>query len=814
MPPTPPLSEADICYRFVDPALDAAGWRRKHIRREYRFTAGQIHVRGNLIGRGKKKAADYLLMRGASVPLAIIEAKKPSLSVGAGMQQALAYAEELDVPFAFSTNGSAFLFHDRTGTYPEVERLLTRDQFPSSDELWHRYKVWRGLEAANDEVITSPCYSEPGGKKPRYYQQLAINRVVEAVANGQRRCLLVMATGTGKTYTAYNIIWRLWKTGVVKRALFLADRNILIDQTMLNDFRPFAGGMKKLNRKLVDASTGKIDTSYEIYLGLYQAVVGGEGREPLYSKFPADFFDLVVIDECHRGSAKDDSAWREVLDYFESAVQLGLTATPKETRYVSNMHYFGEPVFTYSLRRGIADGFLAPYKVIRVNLDIDQDGWTPEAGQTDDHGQNIEARTYNLRDFDRNIVFPQRTKLVAERISQFLHGTNPMNKTIVFCGDIDHAERMRQALVNVPANRPFVDANRHYVVRITGAHGSESDEGAGQLDKFITPKEKYPVIATTSKLLSTGVDAQTCHVIVLDRRIQSMIEFKQIIGRGTRVRSDYGKHYFTIIDFRGATALFADPDWDGPPIQVYEPGGADEVVPPPVPDGDGTGDGGWDNDAIDEVIFDGNDPEATDGFDDDDHGDGMPLRRYRVGDQSFAVRLERISYYGKDGELITESLRDYTRHQVRDEFRSLDDFVRRWTDADRKQAVIDELLEQGVILQAVEDMVGADYDPFDLICHVAFDQPPLTRRERADNVRKRDVFTKYGEHARAVLERLLDKYADQGIAEIDDIGVLKVYPFNELGTPIELVRHFGGKARYKQALRDLQRALYGPAKAA
>jgi type I restriction enzyme R subunit len=551
------LSEADICDRYVTPAIDRSGWSPQKWRREYGFTDGKIIVRGALVARGRRKRVDYLLFYKPNLPVALIEAKDNNHLVGAGMQQALAYAERLDVPFVFSTNGDGFLFHDRTGNSTPIERALTLDEFPSPDELFRRYREWRGLDEASAPLVTSPNHAETGGKEPRYYQQLAINRAIEAVARGQRRLLLVMATGTGKTYTAFNIIWRLWKTKTVKRVLFLADRNILVDQTIQNDFRPFGGVMKKLNRSLVDRD-GRVDTSYEIYLGLYQAIMGSEDKEPIYPKFPRDFFDLIVVDECHRGSAAADSAWREVLDYFDSAIQLGMTATPKETKYVSNIHYFSEPVYTYSLKQGIDDGFLAPYKVVRVDLDYDLMGWRPEDGQLDDTGEEIEDRVYNPKDFDVDIVFPERDKVVAERISSFLHGTDPMNKTIVFCQTIDHAERMRQALVNVPTNEPLVQADRRYVMRITG----DNDEGKAQLDNFIDPKRPFPVIATTSKLMTTGVDAQTCHVIALDQRIQSLTEFKQIIGRGTRLRPDYGKYFFTILDFRKAT---------GPPRQHPRP---------------------------------------------------------------------------------------------------------------------------------------------------------------------------------------------------------------------------------------------------
>ena len=788
------LSESDICDRYITPAIERAGWVNHQWRREFSFTDGPIIVRGKLVARGKRKRVDYLLFYKPNIPIALIEAKKNTKPVGAGMQQGLEYADHLDVPFVFSSNGDGFVLHDRTGTFDTTEKQLTLEEFPSPEELWGRYKQWKGIDDASEALVTSPNYTDESTKTPRYYQQLAINRTIEAVANGQRRLLLAMATGSGKTFTAFNIIWRLWKQQKVKRVLFLADRNVLINQTITNDFKPFGGVMKKLDRSLVDRHSGRVDTSYEIYLSLYQAIVGGEDREAIYDKFPRDFFDLIVIDECHRGSAKEDSAWREILDYFEPAIQLGLTATPKETKYVSSIGYFGEPVYSYSLKQGIADGFLAPYKVVRVDLDQDLTGWRPGPGQVDDTGQRIEDRIYNQKDIDRHIVFPDRDRIVARRVSSFLHDTDPMHKTIVFCSSVDHAERMRQALINDPANTELVRANDKYVMRITG----DDEQGKAQLDNFIDPKRDYPVIATTSELMSTGVDAQTCHVIVLDQRIESMTKFKQVIGRGTRLRTDYGKYYFTILDFRKATELFADPEWDGPPIQIYEvPDGEDVHVP------DGVGGDEFDDDDIGEVLEPG-DLIDTSG-DDEDGGESVT---YVVSGVEFKVIAERVQYYDKDGKLITESLRDYTRNAVQAQFQSLDGFVRRWSETDRKQVIVDELVEHGVILEALEDQVGRDLDVFDLVCHVAFDRPALTRKERVEQVRKRDVFTKYGEQARAVLDALLDKYADQGIDSIEEMQVLKLDPFPELGTPIELVDTFGGKPSYLAAIRDLESELY------
>jgi type I restriction enzyme R subunit len=783
------LSESDICDRFISPALIRSGWDETRWRREYAFTAGRIIVRGELIARGKQKRADYLLFYKSNIPIAIIEAKDNTHSIGAGMQQGLAYSAALDIPFVFSSNGDGFLFHDKTGNADQIETTLSLDEFPSPEELWDRYKVWKNIEPASEPLVTSPSYQYMSDEPTRYYQQLAVNRSLEAIARGEKRVLLAMATGTGKTRTAFNIIWRLWKTGKAKRILFLADRNILVDQTMINDFKPFGSIMTKLNRSLVDRDNGKVDTSYEVYLALYQAIMGGEDVEPIYNKFPPDFFDLVVIDECHRGSAADDAAWRTILEYFNSAIQIGMTATPRETKEVSNIQYFGEPVYTYSLKQGIDDGFLAPFKVIRVDLDLDLQGWRPESGMLDDFGNLIEDRIYNEIDIDRDIIFPERDKLVAHKISEFLHGTNPMNKTIVFCSNIDHAERMRQAIVNDSLNSDLVAADHRYVMRITG----DNEEGKDELDNFIDPKRPYPVIATTSKLMSTGVDAQTCQLIVLDQRIKSMTEFKQIIGRGTRLRPDYGKYFFTIIDFRKATELFADPQWDGPAISIKEigPDGTVTVVSP---------DPGDDNDPdIDTVIIGPVDLPPI---------DPTPTTKFVVSGVQFKIISERVQYYDKDGKLITESLKDFTRKAVGQEFKSLDQFRKRWNGTERKQIILDELLEKGVILEALEDAVGRDLDPFDLICHVAFDQPPLTRRERAEGVKKRNVFSMYEEKAREVLGILLDKYADQGLETIEKIDVLKLDPFTEIGTPIEIVRSFGGRDNYLEAVQKLETALY------
>lgn len=784
------LSERDICTKFIAPAITAAGWDiQRQVREEVSFTKGRIIVRGKLHSRGKSRRADFILYHQPNLPLAVIEAKDNTHTVGGGMQQALDYAEALDVPFVFSSNGDGFLFHDRTGNAALTETELTLDQFPSPAELWQRYCDWKGFDAEASRKVEAPYFDDGTGRMPRYYQVNAINRTVEAVARGQNRVLLVMATGTGKTYTAFQIIWRLWKSRQKKRILFLADRNILVDQTKNNDFKPFGAAMTKIAKR-------QIDTSYEIYLSLYQAVSGAEEEKNIYKQFSPDFFDLVVIDECHRGSAAEDSAWREILAYFSSATHIGLTATPKETKEVSSIHYFGEPVYSYSLKQGIADGFLAPYKVVRIDLDKDLQGWRPPAGMLDKNGQPIEDRIYNLKDMDRQLVLEARTQLVAEKITAFLKATGPFQKTIVFCDDIDHAERMRQALVNLNPQR--IQENRKYVMRITG----DEQEGKAELDNFINPEERYPVIATTSKLMTTGVDAQTCKLVVLDQHIKSMTEFKQIIGRGTRINEDYGKFWFTIMDFKKATELFADPAFDGDPVQVYEPKGDEPPVPPDdVPEQPEGGEHGG-----------GDSTPPDDGGDTGGGGGGSGRIKYVVGNVPVFVVAERVQYYGPDGRLITESLRDYTRTCVTRQFGSLDAFLRRWSDAEQKKVIIEELANQGVLWEALAEEVeakqGKPLDPFDLICHVAFDQPPLSRRERADQVKKRNYFAKYQGAARQVLEALLEKYADTGLEPIEDIKILQLDPFSRIGAPLELVKAFGGKAGYSKAIVELEAQLY------
>ena len=790
------LSERDICSKYITPALTSAGWDlQTQVREEVSFTDGQIIVKGKTVKRGKPKRADYILYYRPNIPLAVIEAKDNNHSVGDGMQQALAYADDdsaLSLPFVFSSNGDAFLFHDKTVKTGDVEQELTLDQFPSPDELWERYCRWKVFKETALEVVTQDFYSDGSGKEPRYYQVNAINRTIEGIAQGKRRLLLVMATGTGKTYTAFQIIWRLWKAQQCKRVLFLADRNILVDQTKNNDFKPFGNAMHKIVKRTADPS-------YEIYLALYQALTGTEDDKNIYKEFSPDFFDLIVIDECHRGSAKEDSQWREILEYFDSAVHVGLTATPKETKYVSNIHYFGDPIYTYTLKQGIQDGFLAPYRVVRLDFDRDLAGWRPEEGKTDKFGHEIEDRIYNQKDFDRNLVLEKRTELVAKSITEFLKGTSRYDKVIVFCDNIDHAERMRQALVN--QNADMVQENRKYVMRITG----DNDEGKAELENFIDPESRYPVIATTSKLMTTGVDAKTTKLVVLDSRIQSMTEFKQIIGRGTRINPDYDKYFFTIMDFKKATELFADEDFDGPPICVYEPGVDESPVPPE--DLDETLE--EDESLVEEfeegeILVDGSTPPDIDL----DMSSSRP-QRYYVKDVEVSVVAERVQYFDPhSGKLITESLKDYTKKRVGEEFSSLSEFIQQWTAAERKQAIIEELEEHGILFEALADEVGKDFGPFDLICHVAFDQPPLTRKERSENVRKQNYFTEYGEQARQVLEALLDKYADEGISNLEDLSVLKVDPFSQWGTPTEIIQAFGGKAQFLEAVNKLKNMLY------
>jgi type I restriction enzyme, R subunit len=811
------LTEADIRTKFITPAIEAAGWDKvTQMREEYFFTAGRIIVRGKLVARGKGKKADYLLYATSKTPIAVVEAKDNKHDAAGGMQQALGYAKALDIPFVFSSNGDAFAFHDRTGTFPKTESELPMDQFPSPELLQAKYDQWKGLTPAQEAIIETPFHDDGSGKEPRYYQRIAIDRTIEAIARGQDRILLVMATGTGKTYTAFQIIWRLWKSGTKKRILFLADRNVLIDQTMVNDFRPFGSAMAKLSAKsktiqrddgteskITTAIKGKsrrIETAYEIYLGLYQAITGPEEKQKIYKELSADFFDLIIIDECHRGSAAEDSAWREILEHFSSATQIGLTATPKETEYVSNIEYFGKPLYTYSLKQGISDGFLAPYKVVKVHIDKDVEGYRPEPGKTDVDGDEIEDRIYNQKDFDRNIIIDERTRLVAKTITRYLRETgDPYQKTMVFCVDTEHALRMRQALIN--ENQKLVQKDPRYIMRITG----NDKAGVDQLDNFIDPESTYPVIVTTSRLLSTGVDAQTCRLIVIDREIGSTTEFKQIIGRGTRIHKDAQKFYFTLIDFRQATHHFADKDFDGDPVQIYEPEDNGPIAPPD-PDEGKTGEDSPDPAGEpEEILVEPPGPPGT--------GTTGPEPRVKIRIDGVPVQIlaERVEYMDEHGKLVTESLRDYSRKTILKEFSSLDEFLRTWNAADRKKAIIDEMESHGLAFDILAQEVNPELDAFDLICHVAFGQPPLTRKQRAAKVRKKDIFSKHSEEARAVLQALLDRYADAGQFDIEDPAVLHQKPFNEIGKPLEIARLFGGPEGYKQAIRELEASLYSAA---
>ncbi len=768
------LSEADICDGYITPAIYEAGWKPIiQVRREVTLTPGPVVVRGNMSSRNKKRAkrADYVLQWEPDVPIAVVEAKDNKKSISHGMQQALGYADLLNVPSAFSSNGDGFASHNKAAVDGEdIETEFSLDNFPTPVALWARYKRYRGISSDEEPLIIEPYFDDGTAKAPRYYQVQAINKVVEEVAKGRQRLLLVMATGTGKTYTTFQIIWRLWRARHVKRILFLVDRNALADQTVVNDFKPFGSVMTKVKNR-------KIDPAYEVHIALYQALTGPHEEDKAFKSVSKDFFDLVVIDECHRGSAAEDSSWREVLEYFNSAIHLGLTATPKETEYISNIHYFHEPVYTYTLKQGIEDGYLAPYKVVRIDIDKDVLGWTPPPGMTDDLGQEIERREYNQADMDKILVLNQRTKLVAKRVMELLMATDPYSKTIIFCESVDHAERMRKAITN--AARSLSIENSEYVVRITG----DSPEGKAALDRFIDPEEKYPVIATTSDLLTTGVDAKTCKLIVLDKTIKSMTTFKQTIGRGTRIDEQHNKFFFTILDFKKATELFRDPEFDGEPAIIYTPGDGDDPVPP--------------------------DPDLPDDFVPDDDQPPEGTRTITVSGVPAKIIGERIEYLGSDGQLVTESYRDFTRKAIREEFSSLDDFLRKWSESERKQAIIDELEKHGLSFEALAHEVGKEFGAFDLICHIAFDQPALTRFERVNKVKKKDYFSKYNTKAREVITTLLEKYATDGIQTLEATNVLSLPPLDRFGTPVEIVNDvFGGIEQYKTAINEIELALF------
>ena len=773
-------SEEDVKLKFITPNIISKWDVMKQVTMEYYFTAGRVIVRGNLTSRGKPKRADYLLSYKKNMPIAIVEAKDDSHTLGAGMQQAMEYAQILDVPFAYSSNGSGFLEHDfLTGK----ERELSLSEFPTPEELWSRYKIAKNITEEQEKVINEPYYFNAGDKTPRYYQRIAINKTIDAVAEGKNRILITMATGTGKTYTAFQIVWRLWKSGIKKKILYLADRNILIDQTMANDFKPLEKYMTKVTDK-------KLDSSYEIYFALYQQLVSNDTTDvyKILRQFKPDFFDLIIVDECHRGSANEDSQWRSVLNYFKSATHIGLTATPKETKETSSIHYFGEPVYTYSLKQGIDDGFLAPYKVIRVGLNIDLHGYRPEKGKKDIYGEEIEDREYTEKDFNKTLIVDERTTEVARKITDFLKHNDRYSKTIVFCEDIEHAELMRQALVN--ENSDITKDNPKYVMRITG----DNQEGKDQLDNFIAVDTKYPTIVTTSKLMTTGVDCKTCKLIVLDNNISSMTEFKQIIGRGTRLNPQYGKEYFTIMDFKNASRLFADPKFDGEPVSIYEPSPEDPNPFKP-------------SEKNPEETENTNNPEEKTEQEDSKH-------KYRIRGIDVTIISERVQYYDKDGKLIIESLKDYTKKNILNKYATLDVFLQHWNETDKKQAIMEELKQEGIILDALREEAKLknpeidNMDDFDLICHLAYDKKPLTKAERVKNVKKRDYLHKYSELAQKVLNALLDHYMNEGIEDLGDTKILNLDEFRKIASAPKIVKEFGGKQAYLSAVKDLENELY------
>ncbi len=767
------MTEEEVKLNYITPAIEEAGWTKKQFKMEFPITAGKIVVRGNVAKRLPKKKADYVLFYKENLPLAVVEAKDNKHLVGDGMQQALEYAEMLDLRFVFTSNGDGFLFHDRTkGT----EVHLELDEFPSPQALFdEQYK--KDIEASKDleTILNTPYYFGEETFAPRYYQRIAINKTVEAIAKKQDRVLLVMATGTGKTYMAFQIIWRLWKAGLKKKILYLADRNILVDQTIIGDFKPFKNSMYKVEHK-------KMDTSYEIYLSLYQQLSENDTEDSLAllkDSFKPDFFDLVIVDECHRGSAREDSNWRKILDYFASASKIGMTATPKETKEISNIDYFGEPVYTYSLKDGIEDGFLAPYKVIRYAIDTDVLGYRPTQGKTDKEGELVEDREYGIKDFDKNLVIDERTQLVAEKITEYLKNTDRLAKTIVFCVDIDHAERMRQALVNL--NSDLCADNNKYVMRITG----DNDEGKKQLDNFIDKDSVYPTIVTTSKLMTTGVNCQTCKNIVLDNIFgeNGMSEFKQIIGRGTRIVEDYGKMYFTILDFRGATRLFADPKFNGPDIQSedYDPEnhkGKKPVSP------------------VDPPVNPGDDPGKE------------KKKKVYINDVEVQLLSERVQYYDKDGKLVTESLKDFTKRNVLQDYASLDEFLQYWTSDEKRNVIISELYDKGIFLEELRKYYPADVDDFDLICDIAYGIKPLTKSQRAKSNKVIDVINSFSDKCKEVLSILVDKYSNDEIDDLTDQRVLKLPEFNEYGSPVKIAKLFGGLNGYLAAVHSVQTALY------
>ena len=766
------MTEEDIKFHYISPAI-VSKWDKDKITMETKITDGKINLRGNLISREKPKKADYVLYLNPNKPIAIVEAKDNKHSISYGLQQAMTYAEMLDVPFAYSSNGDGFFEHDfLTGK----ERELSLDEFPTEEELINRYKAesndGEGLSSQEEKIIEQPYFSSMNSYPPRYYQRVAVNRTVEQIASGKDRLLLVMATGTGKTYTAFQIVYRLLQSGMKRKILYLADRNILVDQSIQQDFSPLEKVIHKINVAKDDPNT---ITSHQVYFSLYQQLVGEDDKEHFSELFKPDFFDLIIVDECHRGSAKEESRWRKILEYFSSATQIGMTATPKETKYVSNINYFGEPIYTYSLKKGIEDGFLAPFKVINISTDIGE-GWRPVKGQRDKFGNLIEDRVYNNTDYDYNIIIEDRTNQVASEITKYLKATDRMAKTIVFCPTEEAAERMRIALVN--HNADMVKENPDYCVRITGS----DDYGKSKLDYFISVSEKYPVIATTSKLLSTGADCKMTKLIVLDEMIGSMTEFKQIIGRGTRLREKEGKTHFVVMDFRNVSRLFADPEWDGP-IEID-----DDFNPENNPKGGKRNEGG------------GLTPPNP------------PAIKPIVDRNGCRVEIihKTVSVYDTNGKLLRqESIVDYTKENIRGEYATLDTFIREWRKDPKKDKIQSILLERGIdIEQLKKEQAMEEVDDFDFICHIAFNQKPLTRKERAENVKKQDFFSRYNGVAKEVLEALLDKYMNKGITEITTTEVLRLDPFMKLGKPSKIASYFGGKEGYKHAVEELQNAIY------
>ena len=759
------FTEADVKTKLITPAIKQAGWDIiSQMKEEHYFTAGKIQVQGQKTRRLKGKKADYILYY-RDIPIAVIEAKDNTHSKSSGIQQALDYANILNTPFAFSSNGDGFLFHDRTSG---KETELEMNEFPSPEKLWSIYKEHQDINNEQEKMILQDYHSGTEAKEPRYYQRIAINKAVEAISKGKNRLLLVMATGTGKTYVAFQIIYKLWKAKTKKRILFLADRNILVDQTRNNDFAPFKGAMTKIKGRVADPS-------YEIHLALYQAITGEEEQKKIFKDFSKDFFDLIVIDECHRGSAKEDSSWREILEYFSSATQIGLTATPKETKYVSNINYFGKPIYTYSLKQGIEDGFLAPYKVIRIDIDKDIYGWRPKEGQRDKHNQLIEDREFTQKDMDKSLVLEKRTQLVAQKVTEFLEQTDIFQKTIIFCEDIDHAERMRQVLINQNSKR--VEENSKYIMKITG----DDEIGKNELENFIHPEKRYPVVVTTSKLLTTGVDAKTCKLIVLDKTINSMSEFKQIIGRGTRVDEEFNKMFFTIMDFKRATKLFSDPNFDGEPVEIYEPNPRDSVVSP--------------KDKIHDEPLE--ELEKKTG-----------RKKYYIKNQEVEIIGEEVKYIGKNGKLMTESFIDWTKKAVLKKYPTLDNFTTHWKESDKKTELIEELKKEGLFPELLKEKTKQNVDIFDLINYFVFGKEFLTKEQRIEKVKNSSAFSCLDDYCQKVMNELFKKYYHNGIDSFEDVETLKTPSMIEFGTSVEIINKFNGPENYIKTINQILDELY------